>query len=137
MQSTSDSASQQQPQNNNKKQIPDLDSERNAALNRQVANAVIKGLGYFGAGPVVESLVYILELEHSVDLYSLANNLGALRAALQTMFGGAAYVIEGKIADSLARQLGVIPDGKSLEDLVKILSEKLLETSPAEAKKKE
>ena len=89
---------------------------------------MVKGLSYFGAGPVVESLVYILELEHSVDLNSLANNLDALRAALLKMFGGAAYVIEGKIAESLAKQLGVDPEGKKLDELVEILRARL-ETS--------
>lgn len=93
-------------------------------VNQQVASAVVKGLSYFGAGPVVESLVYILELEHAVDLNSLADNLGALRAALQKMFGNAAYVIESKIAESLAKQLGVDPEGKKLDELVEVLKEK-------------
>ena len=110
------------------------DDALNAALNTEVANAVIKGLSYFGAGPVVESLVYILELEHSVDLNSLANNLDALRAALQKMFGGAAYVIEGKIAESLAKQLGVDPDGKKLDELVATLKERLEKSIPTEKK---
>ena len=94
-------------------------------LNNEIAKAVTKALSYFGAGPVVESLVYILELEHSVDLNSLADNLDALRAALQKMFGGAAYVIEDKITESLAKQLGVDPDGKKLEELVGLLRRKL------------
>ena len=103
--------------------------ENSAAVNRQVASAVVKGLSYFGAGQVVESLVYILELEHAVDLNSLSNNLDALRAALVKMFGGAAYVIESKIAESLAKQLGVDPEGRKLEDLVNSLKEKLKDTS--------
>jgi hypothetical protein len=103
--------------------------EKSAALNRQVASAVLKGLSYFGAGQVVESLVYILELEHAVDLNSLANNLDALRAALNKMFGGAAHVIEAKIAESLAKQLGVDPDGRKLDDLVQMLKEKIQDNS--------
>jgi hypothetical protein len=100
------------------------------ALNQQLAKAVAKGLSYFGAGPVVESLVYILELEHSVDLNSLANNLDALRAALTKMFGTAGYTIEGKIAESLGKQLGVDTDGKSLDSLVIILRERIQEFIP-------
>jgi hypothetical protein len=100
------------------------------ALNQQVAKAVIKGLSYFGAGPVVESLVYILELEHSVDLNSLSNNLDALRAALNKMFGSAGHVIEGKITESLGKQLGVDCDGKSLDSLVEILKERIQEFIP-------
>ena len=101
-----------------------------AALNQQVAKAVSKGLSYFGAGPVVESLVYILELEHSVDLNSLADNLDALRAALTKMFGTAGHVIEGKISESLGKQLGVDPDGKTLEQLVEILRGRIQEFVP-------
>ena len=79
---------------------------------------------------MVESLVYILELEHSVDLNSLANNLDALRAALTKMFGSAAYVIEGKIAESLGKQLGVDSDGKSLDSLVDVLRGRIQEFIP-------
>ena len=107
---------------------------RKVALNQQVANAVVKGLSHFGAGTVVESLVYILELEHSVDLSSLADNLDALRAALQKMFGNAAYVIETKIAESLAKQLGVDPEGKKLDELVEITRERIEEFLPSRKK---
>jgi len=109
----------------------DADTEASeTALNQQVAKAVVKGLSYFGAGPVVESLVYILELEHSVDLNSLANNLDALRAALTKMFGSAAYVIEGKIAESLGKQLGVDSDAKSLDSLIDMLRGRIQEFIP-------
>ncbi len=126
MQSASDSFSL-----NIKKNRYDSDADASEiALNQQVAKAVVKGLSYFGAGPVVESLVYILELEHSVDLNSLANNLDALRAALTKMFGSAAYVIEGKIAESLGKQLGVDSDGKSLDSLVDVLRGRIQEFIP-------
>ena len=82
---------------------------------------MITGLGYFGAGQVVESLVYILELEHSVDMNSIADNIPGLRVALSKMFGGAAHVVETKIAEALGKQLGVDSDGKSIEDLIRIL----------------
>jgi len=104
------------------------------ALNQQISKAVVKGLSHFGAGAVVESLVYILELEHSVDLHSLANNLDALRAALQKMFGSATYVIEERIDESLAKQLGIDRGGKSLEELVEILKARIDEFIPTEKK---
>ena len=126
MQRPSDSSSL-----NIQKNGSDADTEASeTALNQQVAKAVVKGLSYFGAGPVVESLVYILELEHSVDLNSLANNLDALRAALTKMFGSAAYVIEGKIAESLGKQLGVDSDGKSLDSLIDMLRGRIQEFIP-------
>ena len=126
MQRASDSSSL-----NIQKNGSDADTEASeTALNQQVAKAVVKGLSYFGAGPVVESLVYILELEHSVDLNSLANNLDALRAALTKMFGSAAYVIEGKIAESLGKQLGVDSDAKSLDSLIDMLRGRIQEFIP-------
>jgi hypothetical protein len=126
LQSASDSFSL-----NIQKNGDDSDAETSEiALNQQVAKAVAKGLSYFGARPVVESLVYILELEHSVDLNSLASNLDALRAALTKMFGSAAYVIEGKIAESLGKQLGVDTDGKSLDSLIVILRGRIQEFIP-------
>jgi hypothetical protein len=111
------------------KAIKQQSEDQSAALNHQVATAVVKGLSYFGAGPVVESLVYILELEHSVDLNSLANNLDALRAALLKMFGSAAYVIESKISDSLAKQLGVDSEEKKLDELVDLAKGRIQEPS--------
>jgi len=92
-----------------------------AALNDQFAKAVISGLSYFGRGQVVESLVYILELEHSVSLNSAAENLPALRSALTKMFGPAEYVIEGKICEAIGKQLGVDADGKTIEIMIAML----------------
>jgi len=99
-------------------------------VNQQLAKAVQSGLGYFGRGQVVESLVYILELEHSIDMNSIANNLDALRIALTKMFGGAAYVIEGKICEALGKQLGIDVEGKSLESLIEILRSRISEFVP-------
>lgn len=127
MQSASDPARPQNFQDDEKREKQD---RLNIELNSEIAKAVTKALSYFGAGPVVESLVYILELEHSVDLNSLADNLDALQAALQKMFGGAAYVIEEKITESLAKQLGVDPEGRQLKELVEILRARLDRSVP-------
>lgn len=101
--------------------VPALDPNREVQRNAQVAKAVVTGLGYFGTGQVVESLVYILELEHSIDLNSIADNIEGLRSALAQMFGGAAQVVESKIAEALGKQLGVDSEGKSIEALVGIM----------------
>lgn len=100
------------------------------ALNRQVAKAVISGLGYFGPASVVDSLVYILELEHSVDVNNAANNLDALRVALETMFGGAAYVVDGKIVEALGKQLGVDSQGKTVQAMIVVLKSRIKEFVP-------
>jgi hypothetical protein len=98
--------------------------ELDERANREFARALQSGLAYFGRGQVVESLLYILELEHSIDMNSLVDNVDALRTALSKMFGGASYVVEARISESLGRQLGVDPTGKSLESLVAILKSK-------------
>jgi hypothetical protein len=106
---------------NSSSAVPIINPNRDAERNALVAKAVMTGLGYFGAGQVVESLVYILELEHSVDMNSIAGNIDGLRTALSKMFGGAAHVVETKIAEALGKQLGVNSDGKSIEDMIRIL----------------
>lgn len=83
-----------------------------------VKEAVAEGLAHFGGKNVVESLLYILELEHSVDLNDIANQIEMFRAGLEKMFGKASHVIEEKICDSLAKKLGLDPDGQSLENLI-------------------
>jgi HEAT repeat protein len=100
------------------------------ALNRQVAKAVISALGYFGPPSAVDSLVYILELEHSVDVNNVANNLDALKIALTTMFGGAAYVVDGKIVEALGKQLGIDSQGKTIQSMILILKSRIKEFVP-------
>ncbi|MGI0091201.1 MAG: hypothetical protein ACREBS_05785 [Nitrososphaerales archaeon] len=97
------------------------DSRNPSLVDEEVAKAVLAGLGHFGPGSIVESLVYILELEHSVEIQSVAANPEFLRAALSKMFGGAAYVVETKICQALAKRLGVDGEGKSFEDLISML----------------
>ena len=89
-------------------------------LGAQVAKAVEGGLAYFGTEAIVESLLYILELDYSVDLNSVALNPGVLRNALSKMFGAAEYVVEAKICQVLSKQLGVDSEGKSFEDLIAV-----------------
>lgn len=85
--------------------------------NDVISEAVLHGLSHFGGADVVESLVYILELEHSVDLRSVSTDLNKLRGALKAMFGAASYVVEERICANLAKTLGLDPDGRSLEEL--------------------
>jgi hypothetical protein len=85
--------------------------------NDVVSEAILRGLSNFGGADVVESLVYILELEHSVNLRTVTGELDKLRFALNAMFGAAAYVVEEKICSNLAKSLGLDPEGRSLEDL--------------------
>jgi hypothetical protein len=93
-------------------------SEVEIRLNDLVGEAVSQGLSHFGGENVVESLIYILELEHSVQLRNIANQVLELRKGLEKMFGDAAYVIEGHVCSNLAKTLGLDPRGRTLEELV-------------------
>ena len=90
----------------------------------QIAKAVEGGLAYFGTDMIVESLLYILELDYSVDLRSVADNPDLLRNALSKMFGAAEYVVEAKICQVIGKQIGVDSEGKSFEDLIAIAKSK-------------
>jgi hypothetical protein len=104
-----------------------IDSE----LNRLLRNAVAGGLRHFGDRSIVESLFYILELEHSVNLTSIASNLPTLLSGLKAMFGAGEEVIENKIREELARQIGVDPSGRTIETLIQ-MTRKMIETQKAE-----
>lgn len=87
-------------------------------LNEIISEAVFQGLSHFGGENVVESLLYILELDHSVDLGNIGKNLDALQTGLDQMFGNASYVVLGHICADLAKKLGLDPSGRTLEELV-------------------
>jgi hypothetical protein len=133
LQRTSNPASIKEQQETAK---PSSGDEGSAALvekevDARMAKAVINALGHFGPPAVVDSLLYILELEHSVDVNSVTNNLPALRLAFSKMFAGAAYVIEGKLVDSLGKQLGIDSEGKTLETMIDLLRARIKETATA------
>ncbi len=108
--------------NENHEEISSLSSfETEAILNERFYSAVRKGLAHFGGDGIVESLLYMLELEHSVDLKKVATNTSHFRSALKGMFGTGAYVVENKIRDEFARQEKVVGEGKSLDELVDLL----------------
>lgn len=99
--------------------------ESEAILNEHLCDAVRKGLAHFGGEGIVESLLYMLELEHSVDLKKIATNTSHFRSALTAMFGSGAYVVENKIKDEFARQEKVVGEGKSLDELVDLLRKEI------------
>ena len=96
-----------------------------AVLNEHLFEALKKGLSHFGGEAIVESLLYMLELEHSVDVRKIATNPSYLRTSLVAMFGSGSYVVENKIKDELARQEKILGEGKSLEELIQQLRDEL------------
>lgn len=99
-------------------------------VGEQIADAIERGLAYFGTDAIVESLLYILELDYSVDLKSVAFNPNVLRNALLKMFGAAEYVVESKICQVIGKQLGIDSEGKSFEDLIAIAKARAEEEIP-------
>jgi hypothetical protein len=96
-------------------------------VDQELARAIRTGLGHFGPESLVENLVYMLEVDYSVDINSVSSDPASLKSALSKMFGGASYVVEYKICQALARQLGIDGEGKSLEQLIELLKQDKLE----------
>lgn len=94
------------------------EDELETKLNAIVAECISEGLSHFGGENVVESLLYILELDYSVDLRNIGDDLEALQKGLDKMFGSASYVVRGHICADLAKKLGLDPGGRTLEELV-------------------
>lgn len=90
-------------------------------VNKMLSESVLRGFSHFGNKVVVESLLYILELEHSVNIYNLTRNIPAFRAGIDSMFGGGGYVLEERICEEIAHRLGIKRNGQNLETLVQIL----------------
>ncbi len=103
-------------------------------VDEEVANAILIGLSHFGSETVVESIVYLLELEHSVDIYSIARDPAPLKAALYQMFGGASFAVEAKICQALGKKLGIESKGMSMENLISMLVAKGIESAGQRAR---
>ncbi|HZW56092.1 MAG TPA: hypothetical protein VFF30_07375 [Nitrososphaerales archaeon] len=114
----------------------DLDRpiEPDSILNRLLLKAVKRGLAHFGSAEVSDSLLYILELEHSVNVSSLAECIPALRTGLERLFGGAAYVVEQKVRVELASLISTSYEGKTLEQLVEETKKQATEGQQQEGK---
>lgn len=90
-------------------------------MNRAMKQAVLSGLAHFATKQSLEVLVAILEQEHAVDFQKLAEDTGALRVALEELFGSGASVVEARISQGLAREIGIEYDGSSLDQMVMLL----------------
>jgi hypothetical protein len=88
-------------------------------LNSLVRNAISQALSHFGGASVAESLLYILELE-------------ALHLGLQLMFGNASYVVEEHMRSTLAKSLGLDPEGRSVDQLIDEARRRILDQASIE-----
>ncbi|MGI0079241.1 MAG: hypothetical protein ACRECH_06420 [Nitrososphaerales archaeon] len=98
-----------------------LEFRARQSVNKIVRESVLSGLSHFGDKNVVDSLLYILELEHSVNMYNLAFDLSSFRSAMSAMFGTGGYILEEHVCDELAKRMGTKRNGRTLETLVTLL----------------
>lgn len=98
-----------------------LELKLQQSVNKIVREAVLSGFAHFGNKNVVDSLLYILELEHSVNLHNLAFDITSFRSGINAMFGAGGYILEERVSDELARYLGIDKKGRNLETLIVLL----------------
>lgn len=107
----------------NEKNEATTESERacevlNTKLNDLLRRAVYESLCHFGGDRAAESLQYIMELEHSVDIKNPLDNIQSMRLGLKAMFGKAYIVIKDQTRGNLAKQLRLALEGRSIEQLI-------------------
>lgn len=95
--------------------------KRKSSTGIDVKDAVLAGLSHFATGAALEALVYLLEVEHSVDFALIADNPAVLRRGLTAMFGSTEEVVEARICQALATQFGVIGPRGTLEELISMI----------------
>ena len=94
-----------------------------------VKEAVLSGLGYFATGTALEILVYILEVEHSVDFNFISENPSTLRTGLSAMFGNAVEVVEARICQALGTKFRIGSVGRTLEEMLSTIRSSEIPTS--------
>lgn len=97
----------------------DLDLFR---LNNIMKRAVLSGLAHFAPRQSLDIIVAILEQEQAVDLQRLAEDFSPLRSALTKMFGSGRSIVEARISQDLAKEIGIEYDGSSLDEMVEHLT---------------
>lgn len=87
-------------------------------MNNKMKRAVLSGLAHFAPRQSLEIILAILEQEHAVDLQRLAEDINPLRSALTKMFGNGSSIVEERIAQDLAREIGIEYEGSPLDAMV-------------------
>jgi|SRR5579875_920504 len=93
-------------------------SPQEKLVSKIVSESVTEAFYHLGPKHVVECLIDILELEHSVTLASIASNPCNFKKAIESMFGEGSYFIDKLIRARLGKKLGLDYEGKTLEDLI-------------------
>jgi predicted RNA-binding protein len=83
-----------------------------------IEDSIIAAFHYFGGKKILESILYVLELEHGVNLKSVVGDLKPFKRAMMLMFGTRADLIEMRVTIELAKRLDVNYEGRTLEDLL-------------------
>jgi hypothetical protein len=106
--------------NNKRQEDSSISDDIPADVHQKLKKAVLAGLGHFAPSSTVEILISVLEQEHSIDFGTILNNPRSLREGLTKMFGSAEPVVESRIRQAIAKELGVSTEGRSLEDLMSL-----------------
>jgi hypothetical protein len=106
--------------NNKRQKDSSISDDIPADVHQKLKKAVLAGLGHFAPSSTVEILISVLEQEHSIDFGTILNNPRSLREGLTKMFGSAEPVVESRIRQAIAKELGVSTEGRSLEDLMSL-----------------
>lgn len=95
----------------------------NSSINSELRRAVLSGLAHFAPRQSLEVIVAILEQEYAVDLQRLAEDASSLRSALAKMFGSGQSIVEARMSRTLASEMGIEYDGRSLDEMILLLKE--------------
>jgi hypothetical protein len=92
---------------------------------KQVTESIVKALSYFGSKQVVESILQILEQEHSFAMRDILRNPKGFRVAVEGMFGEGSHVIDKIVCIQLARDLKIRYEGIGLEELIALFKARM------------
>ena len=92
---------------------------------KKVSESIVKALSHLGPKEVVESVLQILEQEHSFAMRDILRDPKAFRAGVEDMFGEGAYVIDRIVCMQLARDLKIRYEGIGFEELISIFKARM------------
>ncbi|HKW05046.1 MAG TPA: hypothetical protein VJN71_07090 [Nitrososphaerales archaeon] len=94
------------------------------AVTLALSNSALRALSFFGSKRIVDSVLDILELEHSISINDVSRRPEVFENGIEAMFGSGSSVILKILRREIAKDLGVLPEGRTLDQLVEFAREK-------------
>lgn len=94
------------------------------AVTLALSNSALRALSFFGSKRIVDSVLDILELEHSISINDVSRRPKVFEHGIEMMFGSGSSVILKILRREIAKDLGIAPEGRTLEQLVEFAREK-------------